>query len=791
MADIGSGNKKIWNGMLSSWTENGYSAIVNFDIVPPSYHHYGMKHRPTSYYLKKRKSYSKILPEQFIGMWWEVTDYIELNKGWCNDDDCRWYMMLSNRNSWKMKVVTVDCNSFIWIDIEWNEKWWESDYNECFCDCQFDKFILTDFVRWTPRRLEINDVESTTGIQANIANGTVWVLYDNNTDISFTTVNVGDWVYVHWSPSWEWDAYCGQARQVVEKRAADWNIARPYLLLNAPWMYLWAKTIQEQMDEDIAIQTARNDLSLAISTGNQTEITNKQNILNALLSVKASETTNQTITTWVNGTYTIYPEWWEVIMYATCEWLKTIHALHGDRTNNTNVVVENFRANVTSACGSFMNDVCTYWVDVFNNRINILWSRGYNMAWGLWFNKMSFNVDNINYVWADKTSQTVFRNFLVQFGKDNMSVIVYNEDWNSFSYKLDSSMWIFSRTSFISYQNSLLFVGSDKRLYSADIGSNGHGGYVLSVTDQSAQIRWDLELLRDWDEVNMSADGKHLYVFINNKHHNMNTNNTKTRILKFYNDYNKWVYHDICCGVLKWKREDYYIGDSIYNHWQYTFDWVQASKDCGNTFVESYIEFYIWENEDMQTEFSTLWYKQLDWIKILLWKGIYTDWSTKIVIDSNVHWFKHQYQADTFEHIPWIGYHNQLRAWEVPEIRECNIEHLAECSNVVRACNGWQPATEWQIWVDNCICYDDKAYELADIYQVMLNTKHLKKTDIYRVRIISSGWDEMVFGWVLAQLEIFPFEKHDTDSEDLINNGEDCCIEWKYVDIYNPCWCSI
>ena len=797
MSDIGSENKRQWNGLLSSWTDNGYSAIVNFDIVPVSYNHYWAKHRPTSFYYKKRRAYNPVYPTRLLKKWWEITDVVTINESWCDDGECTEYMMAIHKRSWKMKVFTSNCWEWELRDLCWNswldEELWDLDECwDCFCECQYDKFILTDFVKWTPRHFDSNGTSTrNTWVQANIANGTVGVFYDEWawTSNDYNAVQIGDWVYVHWTPWWGWDAYCGQARQVVDKKGPDSLIDKPYLLLNAPWLYLWAKSTQEQIDEDDKISQYQSKLRVAIDEENVSDIEKYQSILNSLMSLKEDGLLTQVIQTWENAVYSIYPERWEVVMYATCSGLKTIHDINWQRDPTTHNVLENYVADVTISCSSFKWDICTYWVDVFNNRLNILGNQWFNLSWETWENKMSFRT--LNYVWEDKTAQTVFRNFLVQFGRENMSVVVYNEAWDSFSYKLDSSMGIFSRTSFISYQNSLYFIGSDKRLYSADIGSNGNGWYILNVTDQSAQIRGDLELLQEWDEVNMDADGTHMYIFINNKHDPRNSNNTKTRILKYFKDYNRWVYHDFCCGIIKHKRKNYFLWDTIYQQGQYDFRWSGPSKDCGNNFVESYIEFYVWENEDWQTQFNTISFKELEWLKILLGRGIYTDWSTKVVIDSQVHWYKQQYQVSTFEHIPRVDAHNKIRQWITPnKPSDCALDVLAECSNVIRPCK-WMKPTDTIIWLDNCVCYDDKAYELADTYNVFINLKHLKRSDLYRIRIMSLWWDEMVFGWAVAWVEIYPIETHDSDDEDLINNWDECCAEGKFIDSLDPCNCSI
>lgn len=733
--------EKIWNGMLSAWTVDGYSSVVNFDIVAPSYSWYWQKQRNTSFYYKKRKPYWSLNdPIDRIYKGYDFSDVMRINESSCNEEDLTEYIMLTDRENSQMKILTqID-----WTirDLCWGNGLNANDCAECFCDCGYDKFIRTDFVKWTRLRLD-GSFAWLRWVQFNDANGTIGMFKDD--DITNTQViSVGNWIYAYSRDILNTPGATGafwQARQII--KINNLTNGKTEFVLNAPW----------------------DDLDLDTQEG-------------------------------TGVMYHIYPERGEVVMYATCQWLKVIHSLHSKRQLN-GAVVEDYVADITTAETSFMWDTCIYSVNDFNKKINLLGSNGYNMSgWDAW-NKLYFSVNNLNYVGWDKLSQVVFRNFLVQFGKENISIIVNNAEWISFNYKLDASIGIFSRTSFVTHQNSLYILGSDKRLYSVDISSNGANGYMLNLTDQSLQIKWDLELLNIWDEVNMSADGTHLYIFINNKTSRENSNNTKTRILKYYRDYNKRVRHDLCCGVIQRKKYNYYLGDSWYT--QSDMPGNAGMKDCWEFYIDAYIEAFIWENEDDQTEFTTLAYKKLRWMKVLLGKGIYTDGSTKFIIDYGSHWYKQQYQIDKVEHIDWINKNNLLSQWEITTPDDCALEVLAECTNVVRPCS-WQPianeevVVEWMgnvpmKYLDNCMCLDERAYEMSDVYNVMLKLDHLKKSELFRIKIMSTGWDEMVFGGLAIGLEAYDIATHDVDNADVINDWSDCCIEGTYIDENNPCLC--
>lgn len=807
MRDINTNQEQYWNWILSSWTYNWYSEVVNFDIVAPTYTHNRGKLRPTSFYYKKRKWYIDQMP-YISNSEWDVSDVIRLNEWNCNEEECREYIMLRNKNSWKLKVITRSCWCWSSKDLCWNS-WIEDneDCEDCLCSCWYDKFFVTDFVKWTPRAL--NDVsfvyQLNTWIQENTNNWTVWIFYDTvNKYFPYTVV--WDWIYVSWSPNNEWSAVCWQARQVV---SIDYsNIDRDYdiLTLNAPREWLWISSIDSLNESLDRLNDARINLKNKILWWDADEIIKAKNKLDWLLSLYNLEKSIWSVVNnqvWIDATYSIFPEWWEVVSYATCDWIKTIHALHRDRDSITWEPDENFIAYTTVACSWFNSDTCIYWINEFNSRINMLWSSWYNIYWWLSYNKFMFSSDNTNYVWTDKVSQAVFRNFLVSFSEYSISVVVYDSAWNAFSYNLDNSIWLFSKRSYTVFQNSLYIIWNDKRLYSCDIISQWQWAwYQLNLTDQSQQVRWELDLLNYWDDVYLYNEWNKMYIFINNKYNKTDTNNSKTKILIYNRDYNRWVTHNICNFIITWKSLWYYIGNSLYWYfWIRDHDSRYSKDKLQWDYFEAHIDAFIWENEDWSNwKMNTLSIKSPKWAKILLWKWIYTDWSTRFIVDYWTHWRQQQYQVDTVEHIDWIRNNNIIMSWWTVEPDDCALSLLAECSNIFRECsnssNKENSITQWrycypedEIFNDNCVCIDDKAFALSDIYNVFIKLDHLKSSELFKIRIISSWWDSMIFWWMMVSMISNDISVHDVDSEDVINSWEDCCSEWKYIDFNNKCNC--
>lgn len=811
--------QNYWNWALSTWTYNGYSNVVNFDIVAPSYTFDRNKMRPTSFYYKKRKWYFDVLPEDIAINYKnrDVSDHIVIKEWACWSEVTTHYVYLVNRSTWRSKIITRnwDCDD---VNNYHDLCWWDwldpKECYDCICPCWFDKFFITDFVRWTPRTLSSFWIVywSLTWVQENTNNWTVWKFYDLWV-VEFPNVQIWDWIYVWESPLDEWDAVCWQARQVVSIEYATNAVPYDVLVLNAPRVWLWSTNMN--IDNALnKVNQARTELQVAINSWDINAITEAQTMLDAQLQIYELEKSLWPVTNeqkWINAWYSVYPERWEVVSYMTCLWLTTIHSLHRYRDANTWEVIEDFVSDRTTACSWFNSDICVYSVTEFNWRINMLGSSGYNIFWWYSYDKLSFSVDNQNYVWSDKVSQAVFRNFLVSFSDRGMSVIVYDANWNSFAYPLDSSIGIFSPHAYQVFQNSLYIVWTDKRLYSCDISSWwAWAWYMLSLTDQSQAIRWELELMQHWDDINLYNDGNKLMIFLNNKTNREDSKNTKTKILIYHRDYNRRVSHHICNFVVNGKSWDYYIWDSLYlplYNFPYNKDY-DTNRTPNTTwdpnpwkFFTAYIEAYIWENEDWSNwKLSTFALKAPVRAKITLWKWLYTDWSTKFILDYWSHWRQEQYQIDKVEHIERIESNNIAAMWWEVLPPECVLKSMSECSNVVRECSKSNKKEWWtyfsrnckeeeDFFNDNCICVDDKWFALSDIYNVVVKLDHIKKSELFKIRIVSEWWDLMTFWWMIVWLQVNDISVHDVDNEDLLNNGDSCCVSWVYINNNDPCWC--
>lgn len=766
MADIGL-EEKYWSWPLTSLSQDAYYNVVNFDIDAPTYSFYGKKKRPTSFHYKKRKWYKAVFPlsYQIAFRWWEVSDVVYIDDfEWCNETECRYYVMLIHPTKRYKKVLTMNCDDCniikdlcwgdgLWyVDANWDLTDWaytDSCYLDCACACWYNKFLITDFVRWTPIPIWPALVNtSTTWIQENIANGTVGIFYDE-IQKTLPYAQVWHYIYVHGTND---TASCWQARQIVKIDRA--NVDRDYdiLYVSSVWQYL------------------------------------------------SEDTDNNLTGKWAQ--YSIFPERWEVPVYTSCGWLNIIHSMNSERDTDLS---ESSEAFVTSSCNPFDIDSCIVSLSEFQWAINVLWDNGYSIYGWQSIDKFAFNANNISFLNEWLTTQVSFRNFLVYFGKRKIGVTVYNKTNEAFSYTLRNNLGIYSKYAYCEFENSLYFIGSDKTLYSVEIWADWQT-YVLKLDDQSKQIRWDLDLLQKWDNVSLYADWQYLYIFINGKSDKSNFDNTKTKILKYNKHYQRWVQHHVCCGVISGKNENYFFGDTLYKQCWY--------KDCSNIYgwvpwqpndwywFDAYIEGIIWETESTNNEFTQFVNKQLTFAKVMLGKWVYTDGSTRFIVDSSYSWIKTQYNTSLVEHIEWIKWNNAVAQWDNYEIEQCVLDELAECNNAVRPCKdsnnilqstniecGCENDVEFD---DNCICINDKSYSLSDIYPVYIALNHLKESYQFKFRIQSSNWDIMSFGGIYIGMINKNIAEHDFDNRDIINDWTECCNEWGYIDEYwnKDCKCA-
>lgn len=406
---------------------------------------------------------------------------------------------------------------------------------------------------------------------------------------------------------------------------------------------------------------------------------------------------------------------------------------------------------------------CIVSVEQHNWTLTYLNEQGYNFYGWVGFDSSSVVATNTNNVGRDKLDSVSFKNFLVFFGKKEISTIVFNETWDTaFSYKLRDDIGIHNKGAHALFNNGLFFVGSDKRIYGASINSSWSNNFNLELEDITKNVFSHMDLIQDDDEVYMDSYKDRLYVFINGRHDDRNANTTKTKILIFDKTYGQWLVHTVCSEVITGIKCWEFIGDNIYEYCGWGWDWIWRNSYTARA------EAVIYKNDNHGM--TSQWWLWLDMFRrhklinaiILLWQGQYKADNTYIQVDR---YDQYKYSR----HYPIDDTNRVIRDWDDwvngrdVEVNDCFLSKLDDCANVKNPCE-WSHTNydvekdscsgcdERRIYDDYCICYDDNAHALSKVHKFELRFDDWY-ADYWRVSFISSWFDIAYFGWMIIWTE--------------------------------------
>lgn len=472
---------------------------------------------------------------------------------------------------------------------------------------------------------------------------------------------------------------------------------------------------------------------------------------------------------WENVWYKIFRNLWTTVGWV---WSSAINIHHHEAIHST-------------ICWDW--GWCLLSVVNHNGILNVLTDKWYNLYWGIGENVTYFSWLQTTYVWTDKFSSVSFGNFLVFMGKSSIESMVFSED-GKFSYKYNlwetsySDFGIYSKKSYAVFNNGLYIVAKDKRLYAASIAGSGEK-YYLQLEPQSKDIFPELDLLQSYDEVSLSSYQNKLYIFINGKFDSENDWLDKTKILIFNRDYWLWYNHIISRWVISWTK--YWL---FYGWWLYQYVWDRDVYIMGSPWetIEHYspikaeIVFDIVNSENHWIEnwnwnrVSLMTNKKINWIKLLLGAGIYTD-NTYIEISSYMSWYKFNKKIN-FTNNEWFN--NRLEYFNEQynniTVSDCFWDTLSKNDNMENKCAGSKANTDirdelespvcWDYNIrfnskrldDYVICYDDKGYQLSPINHIYINPSLKYNSILYTVKIVSDNYDMINFGWAVVEYESYP-----------------------------------
>ena len=704
--------KTYWNWALA-WTPNAiYDEIVNFDVVKNPYK---IRKDQNSFFLRKRKWFK----QSFAWISWTCVDIQDLY-----DMDCNWwewrryyyYVNWTTHTIYKRQIWTCDAPTSV-------DSW-------TACDCQFQWFIKTDFVKWPKRKI------FTTGTPTT--DTTTWIIV--NTDATWNYLNWG--IYDTWDTwNYEWATSWIQMGDFVwfyhnwgSSNSIPWQVKR-ITWYDASW-YWWASTLRMSSPWSMVWTTFPNTDS----------------------------------DVWA----AIFPERWDVLLYVGKDtwymWASNAPAvkiIHSPHSIDPSTWVQNDTDTITiiwptiGEWGRCVASMTEHWDDVLIHYSN--WYTAF--GWG-WYSKFYHSLESQFFFGKEIKSITSYRNFVLWFWDKRIVSAV--KEWEDYTRDiLRDNLWIISPKAYWLFDNSFYFVASDKRLYAIDI-KRDWSNYILELSDQSWPMLGHLNNIKTWDVINIYLDREELKIF-----HIISWNTypeIKTKILTFNKDYSLFHWWETWFSI-------YWINDTEY-FWSAV--WFNCWDQDWSDYFEAKINAYIWDNTQNSTEASVF---QKVWVergKILLWNWIYNNWFTYVNVYSWREGWKTIQKLWKIEDIAWTQ-----RYWEYVVDWTVTFDTWAECISWLWS---WEEVLySWPAWgseyetIDDSRCWPSAWYscpdyieenvewikilseldKLSEIWIIHVPIKTYP-SDLIKVEIVSKWLDILNFWWMLWEVQKYPFEDKNT-----------------------------
>ncbi len=709
--------KTYWNWALA-WTPNAlYDEIVNFDVVKNPYK---IRKDKGSFFLRKRKWFK----QSFAWISWTCVDIQDLYDMDCNGWEWRryyYYVNWTTHTIYKREIWS--CSAPTSVD-SWTA-----------CDCQFQGFIKTDFVKWPKRRLF--DATATTDT-------TTWtIVNDSSTYINWGIYNTWeDWNY-EWATNWieKWDfiwfyhnwltdtSIPWQVKRVTWHNLV-WHSGYSTLTTSSPWSMVWTSLPNTDTD------------------------------------VRAA----------------IFPSWWDVLLYVwKDEWYMwasnspAVKIIHSPHSIDPTTWVQNDTDTITIIWPTIWESGrCPSSIIEHQSTILIHHSNWYTLFGWNDFNKFYYSLESQFKFWKEITRIASYRNFVLWFWQDRVYSATYN--WTDYDRDiLDNSLWIRSSEAFALFDNSFYFLGSDKRLYAVDIKRDWNQ-YILDLSDQSWPMLGHLENIKTWDSVYMLVDRDELKVF-----HTISWNTypeIKTKILTYNKDYALFHWWETWFTVRWVNKDEYYWSAVWFNCWDQ--DW--------SDYFTAKVNAYIWDNTQNWTDISIFQKSSLTWWKLLLWNWIYNNWYTYVNVYSWRNWWRTVARLWKIEDIEWTQkYWEYVVDWTVTD---------TSCLSADETLYAWP--TDWVEYstLDDERCWPSWTYSCPDYIEENVEWIKIKSeldklseiwilhiplstypSDLIKVEVVSKWLDILNFWWMLREVQKYPLEDRNT-IWDFVLKDDNCNLSY-------------
>lgn len=807
MPDNLSETSSYWNGRFGNTVNLNYTELFNVDPVDVPYNNIG---RVNSYFLQTRGAYIEDRVSRVYANVWKKTGVVDdtntedfhiVDAKIIYDEDCekktgKIWLSYINTNKTKKAITFLPIENWQilrkeeWIRIVW---WWPRVRYYPTDKCCDNRLHIIDYVKnelvdnvW--EMVWVHFYEENKKVDWVVVEWFLWieeldkdwVIYYNGKEINTMSwylleswIKEWDYVMVH-SSDWEYDSWsCGQVRQILWVDESNTKI-----IVSSP--RLWMRDIEE----------------------------------------------NKSSRKWFGVEIKFFRDWWETICYSTLKGINIVSE------RNSYVVSEWYDRDWGQI------HICDYWLslsdekivvsdmEVYNNRLCILYSNGYIQYWLDWYNLLFLTTDNLNYVGKDKLGLISWRDVLLVLWKSKIDVGAWDQNNDSLViYTQTKVIGVHNKYSFWEYEGSICIISSEEkpRLLAAQIVNNTWVNNMLQFEDIGWYIQSRLDKLRDEDEVYVSTMNNDLRIYINicnapNLCHHPNS----TRIL-FFNKKFQIRHEHLTHSIIHWNIENIYYWSWLIYYQRFEDNWDLKTQDnyylekSWSTFwtteetdsIKSHIMRYINENEynNWQVDangwpidlFRIIKMKSMN---ILLWYWLYSK-HTKIKITNYRFWLGSTLVIDNLyknKGIEWISkLANGIAPDDIkyPEDKErvmCMYDDVSDNEAMDETCDNkltlsdverekmlwyWTWVEEWDYdrirLNDVGLCVNRWRYLYSNVYPLHINVNETQKpSEMIKIELSSEDWDFFSFGWAIVELNVYPLDYTGADNEYGLDFDEDC-----------------
>ena len=508
---------------------------------------------------------------------------------------------------------------------------------------------------------------------------------------------------------------------------------------------------------------------------------------------------------WVKVAF--FESWWETVVFSSLKWLHLVKDNPSKDNDWDSILMCDYGISTVERVVSDM--------EIFNNRLCVLYSNGYIQYWGSWYNLFFFTTDNVNYVGKDKIWLISWRNVLLVLWKSKIDVWIWDTNSDSlYIYTQSKVLWVHNKYSYWEFEGSICIISSEAnpRFLSCKI-ANTYWNQMLEFEDIGWYIQSKLDKIRDEEEVYLWTMKNELRIYINAHTSPMQSHHPDcTRIIMFSKKF-QVRYEHFTYSIIRWSVENIYFGSWLIWHSKYEENWDIRTEDDYYiavwdestywvreevTDIKTIISWYINENEYNNWQVDASWWPidlfrilKVKAINILLWYGIYS-YNTKLSITNYRSWYWETMVIDNIYKNKGINVISHVAEWE--EIQdECVDADISDNEVMADSCDSKITLSDVEcqkllchgMWAfdynydrlrlnDTGICVNWWRYKYSNTYPLHINVNETQKpSELVKMELTSVG-DSISFGWAIVELNVYPLDYTWPDNEYTVDFDEDC-----------------